>query len=155
MRRFPARRAAVSRRSASLQGVDRLPHRHQRDRVKASCRPRHDHQDPRRYRPGHVDKVQGDQRGGARSEPCPVLEANFGRNEPSDGTRDLDRRRDGLIKVRGSGRGTRLNTCPVNWSVFWQSRETLALHSLGTRYFYRSGAGIQRYRSITSGGQDA
>jgi hypothetical protein len=31
----------------------------------------------------------------------------------------------------------------------------LALHSLGTRYFYRSGAGIQRYRSITSGGQDA
>ncbi len=27
------------------EGVDRLPHRHQRDRVEASRRPRHDHQD--------------------------------------------------------------------------------------------------------------
>ena len=44
--------------------------------LEASRRPRHDHQDSRRYRPGHVHEVQGDERGGARSEPCPLLKRN-------------------------------------------------------------------------------
>ena len=58
------------------EGLDRLHDRHQRDRVAASRRSRHDHQDPRRYRPGHVHEVQGDERGGARREPCPLLKRN-------------------------------------------------------------------------------
>ena len=87
------------------EGLDRLHDRHQRDRVTAPRRSRHDDQDPGRHRQGHEREVQGDERSGPGSEPHNLLKnyprrralemRNRGANETATGLQ-LDAREPGI-----------------------------------------------------------